>query len=86
MQKKNSKKVVKDNKTTVTELNYKSFTPVAKNGWYIKFSTLDANNILLIFVSSYTMETIVRYFSNEEMAVEFINFVITSDPQDLLFI
>ena len=56
-----------------------SWHPVNRNGWWIKFST-HSDNILLIFVSQYTAQTIVRYFSGEKLAVDFINFIINVDP------
>lgn len=59
-----------------------SFSPVNRNGWLVKFSVLDHSGILLIFTSTFTGQTILRYFEDEERAVEFINFIIHSDPSD----
>jgi hypothetical protein len=61
--------------------NSKSFSPVVRNGWAIKFSVYREDNILLIFTSCYTGQTIVRYFTNEEDAVDYINFISEQDPQ-----
>ena len=58
-----------------------SFQPVVRNGWAIKFSTHRDDNILLIFTSVYTARTVVRYFTEEQDAVKFINFMMTQDPQ-----
>ena len=60
--------------------NICSWESVARNGWAIKFSVYKSN-ILLAFVSIYTNQTIVRYFTCEEDAVEYINFVCEQNPQ-----
>ena len=57
----------------------KTWHPVERNGWIVKFSTFRDTNILLLLVSEYTAETIVRYFTNEDEAVKFINYVIELD-------
>ena len=57
----------------------KSWSPVARNGWAIKFSTY-GETILLIFHSHMTNQTIVRFFIDEIDAVNFINFIISHDP------
>lgn len=61
-----------------------SFHPVNRNGWWIKLSTLRQGNVLLLFTSSFTGQTIVRYFMDEDEAVEFINFVTESDASEYL--
>lgn len=58
-----------------------SWQPVARNNWVIKFS-IYKSNILLLFTSSYTGQTIVRSFQNEDLAVEYINFIVAQDPQE----
>lgn len=60
----------------------KTWHPVERNGWIVKFSTFRDTNILLILVSKYTAETIVRYFINEDEAVKFINYVIELDASE----
>ena len=62
----------------------KFWSPVERNGWYIKFSFLRDEQVLLIFVSSYTCQTIIRYFDNENDAVKYINFLCEKDPGILL--
>jgi hypothetical protein len=57
----------------------KFFSPVVRNGWWIKFSTYRDHFILLTFVSRFTGQTIIRYYTNEEDAVAFINFVTLCD-------
>jgi hypothetical protein len=61
--------------------NLKSFHPVVRDGWIIKFSTHRDLNILLTFVSIYTAQTVIRYFTNEEEAVIFINYMMTKDAR-----
>jgi len=62
----------------------KFWSPVERNGWYIKFSILKEEEILLIFVSAFTCQTIIRFFSNETDAVKYINFLCDKDPRSLL--
>jgi hypothetical protein len=56
------------------------FQPVIRNGWIIKFSVYKNTEILLMFVSKYTGQTIVRYFPEEDLAVRYINMIISKDP------
>ena len=58
----------------------KSWHPVNRNGWWVKFSTYFGSNILLIFTSDITGQTIIRYFASEILAVQFINYIINTDP------
>ena len=62
--------------------NSKSFVPVIRNGWGIKFSVYREENILIIFTSIYTGQTIVRYFNDEDDAVEYINFITAQNPEE----
>lgn len=62
--------------------NSKSFNPVVRNGWVIKFSVYREENILLIFSSCFTGQTIVRYFKGEDSAVEYINFITTQNAME----
>ena len=64
--------------------NSRSFAPVIKNGWAIKFSTYRDNNILLLFTSLHTGQTVIRYFNDEENAVDFINMMLDKPPVDLV--
>lgn len=61
-----------------------SFSPVIRNGWCIKFSVLNHSGILLTFISTFTGQTIIRYFDDEDKAVSFINYIIQIDPQERL--
>lgn len=60
----------------------KFWSPVTRNGWWIKFSTFRENYILLTIISQYTAQTLIRYYTNEEDAVEFINFVTLCNPTE----
>jgi hypothetical protein len=64
--------------------NSRSFAPIIRNGWGIKFSTYRNNNILLVFTSLHTGQTLVRYFTNEDNAVDYINYVIEHSPVDMI--
>lgn len=61
--------------------NVQSWNPVKRNNWVIKFS-IYKDNILLLFTSTYTGQTIIRAFQDEDLAVEYINFIVAQDPQE----
>ena len=65
-----------------TKSNIVSYETVLRDGWFIKLSRFE-HFILLIFVSQFTGNTVVRYFDDEEQAVTFINYVIDIDPTTL---
>jgi hypothetical protein len=56
-----------------------SFIPIIKNGWLIKFSLFDKTQVLIIFMSLYTHQVVIRFFDNEEHAANYINFVSSHD-------
>jgi len=60
----------------------KFWQPVVRNGWWIKFSTYRDHFILLMIISEYTGQTIIRYYKEEDEAVAFINFITTCSAQD----
>ena len=62
----------------------KFFMPVLQGGWAIKFSIFNYNNILLTVTSTYTDQTIIRYYTNENDAVDFINRIIAENPEKYL--
>lgn len=64
--------------------NSNSWETVLRNGWAIKFSTYRNSNILLVFVSVITGQTIVRYFDNEVDACDYINFITSKNPSELI--
>ena len=63
--------------------NIRSWHPVVKNDWWIKFSVYK-DQVLLFVVSTMTGETIVRYFDDEDEACEFINWMLSQDSTKLL--
>jgi hypothetical protein len=83
MQRKSSK--LKQTKLRLEiESKSKFWQPVSRNGWWIKFSTYRDHYILLMIVSKYTAQTLIRYFEDESEAVAFINFIVTCNPNDLI--
>ena len=84
MQKKSSKPENSNTLMLDIKAKSKSFSPVTRNGWAIKFSVYRDCNILLLFTSLYTGQTIVRYFTEEDDAVKYINFVTSKDAQEEL--
>jgi hypothetical protein len=78
---------MQDNKRNLSyfqeiEFHSKSWLPVNRNGWWIKFSTTFDSNILLVFTSKYTGQTIVRFFNEENEAVKFINYMVGQDARE----
>lgn len=65
-------------------LKVTGWKPVLRNGWWIKFSVHNNENILLTFTSYYTGQTIIRYFTDENDAVGFINYVVMQDPENYI--
>ncbi len=59
--------------------NTKSWEPVVRNNWAIKFSVYK-ENILLMFVSVFTGQTVIRYFTDEDEACHFINYILHQNP------
>jgi len=59
-----------------------SYLPVNRNGWWIKFSVFDSENILLVFTSMFTGQTVIRHYTNEDDAVAYINFITDCDPDE----
>ena len=59
-----------------------SYLPVNRNGWWIKFSVFDSENILLVFTSMFTGQTVIRHYTNEDDAVAYINFITECDPDE----
>lgn len=64
--------------------NTSYFDPVVRNGWVIKFSVYKNSDILLLFTSKFTGQTIIRYFKEEDEAVEFINYMTYQNPMEHL--
>jgi hypothetical protein len=79
---KKTSKIQKSQNYLEVESNSSSYAPVNRNGWWIKFSVYNSYNILLVFTSMFTGQTIVRYYDNENEAVKFINYIIECDPSE----
>lgn len=60
--------------------NIKSFQPVLKSGWIIKFSILN-DCILLMIVSKHTGQVFMTYHENEDKAVKMINATIEKNSK-----
>ncbi len=65
-----------------TAYTAQSWSPTERNGWIIKFSIYNDDHIMLVFTSRYTGQTVIREFSSEDDAVDFINLVIELDSHD----
>ena len=74
MQKNSSKQAPSKKYSQIAEKT-KSWYPVARNGWIIKFSIFDESNFLITVISQYTGQAIIRYFNDEDDACLFINFI-----------
>jgi hypothetical protein len=60
------------------------WSPVSRDDWIVKFSVRNESEILLIVISQYTGQTIIRYFPNENGAVKYINFITSKDANEFL--
>jgi hypothetical protein len=67
-------------KYLLTASRVKTWKYVQKNNWWIKFSIYNNSKILLCITSKNTGQTIVRYFSNEDLACSFLNLILALDP------
>jgi hypothetical protein len=56
----------------------RSWETVLRNDWLIKFSVY-RGNVLLIFVSNITKQSVVKYFDDEDIACEYINKILSLD-------
>ena len=61
----------------------KSWHPIARNGWIVKFSIYRETNILVTVISQYTGQTILRHFLDEDNACLFINYVLDLDAEEI---
>ena len=65
-----------------TAYTAQSWAPTERNGWIIKFSIYNDDYIMLVFTSKYTGQTVIREFSSEDDAVDFINFITNLDASE----
>ena len=61
----------------------KSWDPVLRNDWMIKFS-IYKNFVMIMFTSIYTGQTVIRYFSDEDLACNYINYMTQQDASVIL--
>ncbi len=83
MQRKSSNQKLKSLRLEI-ESKIKFWQPVVRNGWWIKFSVYRDHFILLTIISRYTGQTVIRYYTSEEEAVAYINFITTCNAQDIV--
>jgi hypothetical protein len=60
-------------------LKTKSWHSVMRNNWRIKFSIHNTETIMVFISCTITHRSYVRFFSVEDEAVQFINFVVNLD-------
>lgn len=76
------KRTVKESLLMDIQQNSRSWQPVVRNKWIIKFSIYEVN-VLLIVTSIVTGQTFVRYFADEDNACEFLNYILSQDAAQL---
>jgi len=57
----------------------KSWHSVTRNNWRIKFSIHDDDTIMVSIYCMVSLRSYIRFFSVEDEAVQFINFVVNLD-------
>lgn len=67
-------------KYLLTTSKVRTWKEVQKNNWWIKFSIYNNSKILLLITSKQTGQTIIRYFSDEDLACSFLNLILALDP------
>lgn len=76
------KRTVKETLLMDIQQNSRSWQPVIRNKWIIKFSIFETN-VLLVVTSIITGQTFVRYFADEDTACEFLNYILSQDAASL---
>jgi hypothetical protein len=61
----------------------KSWSPVVKDGWIIKFSLYKSDNVLVNIISQHTGQFIARYFTNEDDACLFITYIMNLNSEEI---
>ena len=61
-----------------------SWKLVQRNGWAIKISIITENSIVILFASQYTGQSILRYCSTEDDALEIINTITARNARELI--
>jgi len=61
------------------ELSLKTFKPIIRQYWWIKFSNYKGN--ILIFIGSILSgQVVTKYFKDEDLAVDYVNWILHQDP------
>ena len=63
--------------------SFKSFKPIIRNGWIVKLSLHKENHILLVFMSTKTCQIVLRYFTDEMSAINYIEWLVEKDPAEI---
>lgn len=61
----------------------RSWHPVVHEYWWIKFSNYKGN-ILIFVCSTLTGQVMTRYFTNEDLACKFVNWIFNQDPTQFI--
>lgn len=61
----------------------KSWEPVLKNGWKIKFSIYKEDFILILFLSKNTGQLFMRHFADEDYACKYVNYIVELDSSQV---
>lgn len=80
---KNSFKPEPSNRFLEIAQKTKSWQPVARDGWIVKFSIYKDTEILVTIISQYTGQLIMRHFKDEDDACMFINYVLELNAEDV---
>ena len=78
------KKLSKNKRRDVLRLIWRTtkfYRAEETKGWHIQFSNYADSFILLIVTSTYTAQTLVRYYDDEESAVSFLKWIMAIDPK-----
>lgn len=60
----------------------KSWSPVVRDGWIIKFSVYRNDNVLVMIISQYTGQFITRHFTDEDEACLFISYIMNLNAEE----
>jgi hypothetical protein len=61
-----------------------SWKTAFREGWAIKVSICDNSSVLIVIVSQYTTQCLVRYCTDEEKAVEVIKEIVKYNPREII--
>lgn len=64
--------------------NVNSWNIAQRNGWAIKISTYNDENVMILFASQYTGQSMIMYCSNQEEAIKSIDYVTHKNAREIL--